>query len=321
VSGGDVVRRDDLTQVMETWGIQQTVEYDSTCIEASIYGQSLLEASRAKLEESAGKVERSAVAAARILLSAALMGHFDLADRFESRLAELIREDGDFASVTGALNALLYLYRYDDVLGSARQAAAASLLHEAYQRGLWLVESLSGTQIRQDTPEGIKLLRETLERCPALGLDREEFVEVFSRVAANAVSPTLRGASVGVLWSLAALDASSISLPLTANPEDLGDFLTGLLLLAKSALQRHPDLVRQIGKLVGEFGDEQFLVALPPLRLAFSVFTPREKDNIAAALFGQVRKISLAVPGGVAAQVLAWEGRLFAEMERYGVKR
>ena len=159
VSGGDVARRDDLTQVVETWGIQYTVEFDSACIEASIYGQSLLEASRARLEESASKVERSALAAARILLSAALMGHFDLADRFETRLSELIREDGDFASVTGALNALLYLYRYDDVLGSARQAAAASLLRAAYQRGLWLVESLSSTQTRQETPEGIRLLR------------------------------------------------------------------------------------------------------------------------------------------------------------------
>ena len=69
------------------------------------------------------------------------------------------------------------------------------------------------------------------------------------------------------------MDAASISLPLTANPQDLGDFLTGLLRLAKNALQRHPDLVRQIGKLVDEFSGEQFLTALPPLRLAFLGFS------------------------------------------------
>jgi len=250
------------------------------------------------------------------------MGHFALADRFAAHLGAAIREDSEFASVAAALNVLLYLYRYDDVIGAARRAEAAHLLREAYQRGLWLVECMA--QISQPSAgaaDGIKLLKETLERSgPALGLDSNEFLAVFTRVAANAVSPLLRGAATGVLWSLAAIDISAIRLPLTANPEDIGDYLTGLFALARYAVQRHRELLDQIDAIVAGWSDEQFLVALPPLRLAFSVFTPREKDIITGTLFGNSRPLTLAVPDAAAAQVLAWEGRLFQEMARFGVE-
>lgn len=322
VSGGDLAHRDDVTQVIEQWNIRLMPEYEATCIEASLYGPALAEASLARLEETAAKVERSAATAARILMKAALMGHFALADRFSAHLGAAIREDGEFASVAAALNVLLYLYRYDDVIGAARQAEAARLLREAYQRGLWLVECMAQiAQPSSEAAEGIKLLKETLERCgPALGLDAGEFLAVFTRVGANAVSPLLRGAATGVLWSLAAVDVSGIHLPLTANPEDVGDYLTGLFALARYAVQRHGELLEQIDTIVAGWNDEQFLVALPPLRLAFSVFTPREKDMITGALFGNSRPLALAVPDAAAAEVLAWEGRLFGEMARFGVE-
>ncbi|MBL8215134.1 MAG: hypothetical protein JNK87_30730 [Bryobacterales bacterium] len=317
-----LTRRDQAMSVEEVWSLQRHDAYDATCIEASIYGPSLAEASLAKLEEAAGRLERSASAAAAILLRASLMGHLAVADRLRQQLAFLIREEAGFDSLADALRSLLYLYRYDDVLGAARRDAAAALLREAYTRGLWLVEALGSTATLSPTlPDGIRLLRETLTRCgPALQLAETEFVEVFTRIAAHAVSPTLRGAATGVLFSLNPDTAPAVELAGSANPQDLGDYLTGLFALAKEVLSRSPELIRRIASLVATFDDDAFLIALPPLRLAFTAFTPREKHHIADSLLGRAAAPKLAVPLEVAAAVLTWEGRLYAEMDRYGVK-
>ena len=321
VRGGQIARRDDLTQVIETWSLAWSEEFEATCIERSVYGANLAEASRSRLEETARQVERSAGRAAAIFLEASLEGHFDIAADFENTLGSLIREDAEFQSVTGAVNTLLYLYRYDDVLGARNQDAAGGLLAGAYGRGLWLVEAMLDSAPAPNVDQGIRLLRETLERCGgALGLDREEFTAVFLRLAEKAAAPFLRGAACGVLWSLAVLPAEEIALPLAADPEELGDFLAGLFSLAREAAQRHPELVERIDRLLMGFGDDTFLEALPALRLAFSPFTPREKHHLVQRLLGgRGTGAALAVSVEQAARAMAWESRLFADLARHGI--
>ena len=51
-------------------------------------------------------------------------------------------------------------------------------------------------------------------------------------------------------------------------------------------MQRRPDLIERIDEVVMAFADGEFLEALPALRRAFSVFTPREKDRLARSLPG-----------------------------------
>jgi hypothetical protein len=215
----------------------------------------------------------------------------------------------------------LYLYRYDNLLGAGNKETTGILLIEAYRRGLWLVEAMLNAAASPHVERGIRLLRETLERCGGtLKLGREEFSAVFQRLAAGAVSPFLRGASSGVLWSLAVMPAEQIELPLTADPEELGDFLTGLFSLAREAVQRHPELVDRIDRLMMSFDSEMFLEALPALRLAFSAFTPREKHHLVRTLLGErgtgaVLRVSVEQ----AARAKAWEDRLFADLARHGI--
>jgi hypothetical protein len=321
VSGGQIARRDDVTQVMETWSLEWREEYDATCVERSVYGPSLGEASRAHLEESARNVESSAERAASILLEASLQGHFAIAGDFQRKLGQLIREDGDFHSVTAALNTLLYLFRYDDVLRAGNKETSGALLIEAYQRGLWLAEALMHTAAPTGAGLGIRLLKETVDRCGGqLNLARDEFVGVFERLGAGAASPYIRGASAGVLWSMAALPVDRISLPLSPTSEELGDFLAGLFALAREAVQRHPDLVARLDQLLMAFDDEAFLEGLPALRFAFSPFTPREKHHLVRTLLGeQGLGPKLAISTSDAARVMAWEGRVFLELERHGI--
>jgi hypothetical protein len=343
--GAPIARPGDTSALIERWRIQWSPEFDANCIEAAIYGATLSDASRARLVELANSMERSASGAANLLLESCLMGHLDLSRDFHTRLLELLRQDGDFVSVGAALATLLYVYRYDDVLGSAWLSSAGEILAEAYDRALWLIESCGARQGEEPAVVfAIRALRDTLERCgEALGLDRGEFVTILRRAAAASRWATFRGALTGALWSLseATLQEIGADLPRTSDPQHLGDFLVGLFHVAREVAQRSPALLAQIDALMQEMDAEDFLAALPPLRLAFSVFTPREKELLVGTLFheqgpepvqyGSVQHGSvqygpvlssptLDVPDVLAARHLAWEARLLDDMARYGIR-
>jgi hypothetical protein len=84
--------------------------------------------------------------------------------------------------------------------------------------------------------------------------------------------------------------------------------------------------VRGIHDLLIGYSDEDFLTALPALRLAFTYFTPREKHHLALTLREALglrdapALAALAVSDETAARALAFEGRLFATLEKYGVR-
>src|SRR5690606_39874273 len=98
--------------------------------------------------------------------------------------------------------------------------------------------------------------------------------------------PVTRGAAWGGLWSLGATDAAHAAEALAqfSDPQQLGDFLTGLFGLARESVQRNPQLVASIDRLLVGYSEGQFQQALPALRLAFTYFTPREKHYLATTL-------------------------------------
>jgi hypothetical protein len=70
------------------------------------------------------------------------------------------------------------------------------------------------------------------------------------------------------------------------RPDVLGDFLAGLFAVAREQVldAEPPGIVGLLDEVIGRFGDADFLVALPSLRLAFSWFPPREREAIASHL-------------------------------------
>lgn len=329
--GADFIQRDDLSEVRESWTIRWTPETDASIIEAARYGIALIDATGARLQETLGKGPVDAEKAALSLLDACLAGLDVIADSLLEVVAAALRSEAQFLLAVKALNHLLYLYRYDTVLGAGGRPDLGVVLHEAYARSLWLLETLGQVAGQErDIVEGIRLLLETLERCgAALALDRIEFVDVLGRVQSDpAQLPPARGAATGAMWVLDAADAAQVrrDLLLFGEPSRLGDFLTGLFALAREQVQRHPDLIRAIDSLLVGYEDEEFLTALPALRLAFTFFTPREKHHLAKTLVrilglkADERLATLEVPAAVAARVLAFEGRLFQTLERYGIR-
>jgi hypothetical protein len=331
IDGADLVARDDLSRVWERWRVVWDPDFDAGCIENARYGPTLTEAAAARLVERAAGVERDAIKAALLLLDAALAGLTDLAADLLQRLAELVRGDGDFFSVAGSLNHLLYLYRYDAVLETAGRGDVGRFLRETYQRALWLLEGLGQVAGRdKELLAGVAAVRDAFERCAGpLGLDREEIVQVLGRVGADRrQTPLARGAALGALWSLGAADACQAreGLRRFAQPDHLGDYLTGLFALAREQVQRQRDLVLGVNDVLTGCSDDDFLGALPALRLAFTYFTPREKHHLALTLrealglANEPEPAALAVSDTTAARALAFEGRLFEALKKYGLR-
>jgi hypothetical protein len=113
---------------------------------------------------------------------------------------------------------------------------------------------------------------------------------------------------------------------LFADPDHLGDFLAGLFCMAREVVQRHHELVLSIDKLLVAFADEEFLTALPSLRLAFTYFTPREKHHMGLTLLEslglkeQQPLTRLQESPEAMAHALAFESRLYEALQRYGLR-
>jgi Family of unknown function (DUF5682) len=330
--GTDFTTRSDLTTIWERWQLHWSPDFDSSSIEASIYGATVVEATIAKLQERANSIERNAETATLLLLDAALAG-VDECLEFSDQLVELIRQEGNFLSLARSIHHLLYLYRYDEILGTAKQAHIAELLAEAFGRGLWLLDSLGTPTGDEDLLlKGLGNLLEAYERSgQLLAPHRSQFLQILDRVSQDIQQlPSIRGGAIGALWILGETPMARIleTLRYYAQPERLGDFLTGLFQLARETTQRDSHLVLSIDELLLAYSDDEFLEALPALRLAFSYFAPREKNNIAKTLVRSTEAGELAtadllnIPLGAdaAIEAIEFESRLFALLDRYGIR-
>lgn len=330
IDGTDFSSRADLSRLWERWQIRWTPEFEAACIEAAIYGAALDQAASARLTERANQQQRSAEQAALLLLEASLMGLEQHREELLAQLIQLIRSDSDFIGVGTALGHLLYLYTYDEALGTARRADVAMLLRECYDRAIWLLEGLGAIGDSRKLLGAISTVLRCYQLCgAALALDKVSLMEAFVRAtAARQQAALLRGAATGALWVLGIEDSQYeqqvyVSMRLCAAPDQLGDFLIGLFVLAREQAQRNPQLLQALDGLLLGYDAEQFLEALPALRIAFSFFTPREKHYLATELLQGQQPASLAslrVDPIVAARALVVEERLLAALERYGIR-
>lgn len=329
--GSDLAARDDLVSLWERWRLTWSPDFDAGSIEAARYGPTLADAAAAVLAERAAALERDAAAAALLLLDAALAGLTELAWALRQRVTELTRGEGDFFNLAVALGHLLYLYRHDSVLRTAGSEPVGALLREAYARALWLLEGLGDAGDREgQVIDGVAAVRDAFERCElALDLDRAELIDVLTRVGADpARGGGVRGAALGARWSLGGSDAEAVrgQLRQFTDADRLGDFLTGLFALAREQVQRQPGLVLAIHEAVSGWSGDDFLHALPALRLAFTCFTPREKHHLALTLreaLGldpRIELTALDVDAAAVARAVAFEDRLFRLAERCGLR-
>ncbi|GAA1656001.1 hypothetical protein GCM10009733_061920 [Nonomuraea maheshkhaliensis] len=120
-----------------------------------------------------------------------------------------------------------------------------------------------------------------------LGLGVGAALGVADRIAAcQDVPPDLRGASLGLGWSLrgAATVDPARAVRGAFVPASAGDWLAGLFALAREEVLHTGGMLELLDELVAAMSDHDFLVALPALRQAFGYFPPRERHLIATRL-------------------------------------
>lgn len=331
IGGTDFLNRGDLSKLQEIWEIRWGLEFESSCIEAARYGTSPLEAATARLADVARQRQKEAAAAAALLVQAALAGIQWLSVELVEQLRVLIREEKTFTGATSALGHILFLCVHSEAFGIVRISRLDSLLDEAFSRSLWLLDML-GKSAKSDyaSVQGMRTLLEVVQQSDRLPtVDRGEFLAVMCRVEGDqGKSAAIRGAAAGILWTFGAADDQQILADLLrfALPTDLGDFLAGLFGLAREVAQRNAGVVQTIDRLLSEFGADDFQLALPSLRLAFTRFTPREKHHMLTTLFSlqgtRYPKLlaKLEVSEAEAAEAIAFEERLFEAISRYGLE-
>ncbi len=100
VDGTNFLDRDDLSRLWECWELRWSPEFDSSCIEASRYGTTLVDAASFRLLEQSRLQEFSAADAAELLVRACRAGIQTLSDELLSQLDQLIGCESEFTIAT-----------------------------------------------------------------------------------------------------------------------------------------------------------------------------------------------------------------------------
>ncbi|MEW2543069.1 DUF5682 family protein [Micromonospora chalcea] len=270
----------------ERWTPAPSADRLARVIEAGGYGPTVTDAVTARIEERVTLLGADVDALATTLFDTALAG---LPEHSTRTLTAITRATGtvtDLRALGRALAVALALWRHDRLLGSAGTAPLGALITAAVRRALWLVEGVRATAAPADPGRlaALVAVRDAIRHAgPALGLDRDGALAVAGRVAADAAAPPdLRGAALGLAWSLGDVPDAARAVRAVAAPDTLGDWLSGLFALAREeVVAGDAALLTVVDELLAGMGAHDFLVALPALRQAFGWFPPRERAEVA----------------------------------------
>ncbi|MEU4665679.1 DUF5682 family protein [Micromonospora chalcea] len=270
----------------ERWTPAPSADRLARVIEAGGYGPTVTDAVTARIEERMTLLGADVDALATTLFDTALAG---LSEHSTRTLTAITRATGtvtDLRALGRALAVALALWRHDRLLGSAGTAPLGALITAAVRRALWLVEGVRATAAPADPGRlsALVAVRDAVRHAgPALGLDRDGALAVAGRVAADAAAPPdLRGAALGLAWSLGDVPDAARAVRAVAAPDTLGDWLSGLFALAREeVVAGDAALLTVVDELLAGMGAHDFLVALPALRQAFGWFPPRERAEVA----------------------------------------
>ncbi|WP_434445546.1 DUF5682 family protein [Lentzea sp. E54] len=308
----------------EQWTLRPADERLTALIEAAENGGTLEEAAGTALERRSRHARLEELTG--ILFDAVLCGISMLSGRVKESLNECVRETGDLAALGHVLSGVLGLWRHDRLFGTRKDPLLGAIIDTGTARVLWLIEGLHGGPAPAD-PHRLRAMAATrdavLHARSALSLDAVDVTGVATRVSNDVQAPPdLRGAALGLAWTL----GTKPDVRKLRSVGALGDLLAGLFAVAREEVLASPDLVGVLDELVGAMTEEEFLVALPALRLAFSYFPPRERETIAATVLahrgvgGSARGISrLRVDPMVVAEAMAVEKRVDALLVKGGL--
>ncbi|MEW9533098.1 DUF5682 family protein [Microbispora sp. NPDC049125] len=276
------------TELVERWTLTEPDDRLPALIEAGGYGVAPQEAAAAALAERIPGADLDQLAG--VLFDTALCGIGELAGQVLDDLARAVGAAADLGSLGRTLTVALAMWRHDDLFHTGGGTTVGTVVQAATRRALWLAEGVRGGPAPADLQriDAMTAVRDALRNAgPSLGLDIRAALGVADRIAAcQDVPPDLRGAALGLGWSLRGTAPADPARAVRGAfvPASAGDWLAGLFALAREEVLHTAGMLELLDELVGEMTDHDFLVALPALRQAFGFFPPRERHLIATRL-------------------------------------
>ncbi len=285
------------TNLSEEWSVERLLETDPALIEAAVYGGSLVSAAGAKLEERCREDGNVAVLA-DALFDAALCGIHALTGRWLGEIAKKVSQEPSLAALGGAMHRLLPLWHGDVLFEMRGSNELGAVLASCFDRALWLFEGIQGKDAAMDEGHvgAVVAMRELVRHGPPeiAAMHARAHAVCERRVVDPETPPALRGAALGFLWSTRPEDADegrAVSvLKASARAASIGDFLAGLFMLAREEVMRSNDLLGAIDTALTTMVRDEFMIALPAVRQAFSYFPPRERLTIAEGVLARFAK-------------------------------
>lgn len=318
----------------ELWELDRSDLWLPALIEAASFGAALDTAAAAALGDLFARAGSDPTGIADVLFDTTLCGLDELSEQVLARAAGLVATVSELPALGVLLATALGLWRHDRLFGAAGSPALAGLIGAATTRALWLVEGIRGGPAPADDGRlrALVAIRDTIvHAAPILLVPRDAAGAVFRRSAVLDRPPDLRGASVGMACVLdedddpygnAALEDAVRGAALVST---LGDFLAGLFAIAREQVLAgaEPGVLGILDEVLTRMPEDDFLVAIPSLRLAFSWFPPREREAVAERLLerrgvkGSARSLlRLAADPAVLAHARAIEARVDDLLER-----
>jgi Family of unknown function (DUF5682) len=202
-----------------------------------------------------------------------------------------VAEDPSFASLVTGLGELTMLWQSREPLEAHRLPQIPLLAQTAYRRASFLSRDLATCpDDQQDSAlAAMSSLRQILAGSREDLFDPSLFLDALADLLSGQKAPaTIVGGAAGVLFGEGRItEESLLSLATgylnasTGEPASKTGFLRGLLCTCREVAWRTPELVQRIDTLLRSLDENEFVNAVPDLRMAFTYLTPRETDRVA----------------------------------------
>ncbi len=274
---------DYLSQTREKWEVQWTPAVDAALVEQSMLGNSLAEVCTRLLNQKLSAAQNTRDAA-EVLLEIAVCDVIGLLPQALRACDALASEDSDVVSLSKACQNLQALLAY----GSSRKMPPEEIermLTHAFNRAVLLLPAASS--VSDDGVEALctalKILSDLAMRAPLVN------AELFAEMVADLMDsytahPKIAGLAASIAYQAQNVTDDqvlvSLNQRLSAGNSALNGawFLDGFLSLTRLVLVNNLTLVTLLDAFVQAIHPDEFLVALPVLRRAFTDLSASERN-------------------------------------------
>nr|WP_296480164.1 DUF5682 family protein [uncultured Acetatifactor sp.] len=294
IKGPNLQLKKDRNLMREIWKYKWSAQVNSSLIEVSVYGATIEEAAISLVREELKK-DLGAKESVLLLTRVFEMGLREQMQAVYDRVHEQMMGDTDFYSLAEAVRSLLMMEELGPLYGTKLEFE--SLIHMGCRKMITLLPSMTG--IKDEDLNGcmnaLKLLYQITGRDEAAyGQERESYFVVLEKMTYDSgIHAGLNGCIQGILYGSGRETSEAVENAcrgyLSGTKEQLihtAQFFKGLFFTARDLVFIGDTFIRMLDDFYGRVTEEEFMELLPELRMAFTYFTPRETDKIAAAAAG-----------------------------------